>query len=236
MQAPLESTSRDSKNDFYIQTKPGVDKILIFGKSGAYLGRLKKVHTPDNVHVFNGNTTETEFTACLLGGEGRTSYSFNDLFSQPLSMELIERLRESSETSETSETSKIWNNTIIINTPKELNVQFVTVDFPRIWQTFWSIPPTVFLYKFNKDKVTIEGTRQPSDFFKLGIDPAGDNFIASLELRSPSKEYLESISRLELQKMFEFKIVVKCYPRLHKQKFIRRPPKTEGEAWELEQV
>jgi hypothetical protein len=211
MEAPTASQSAASAHDFYIETKEGVDKILIFSKTGLYLGEMKKCRGALPHHIYNGTCTEEEIITCLLGGQGKTSYTFNNLFSRPLNMETIQELIK--------QKVQLWRNNIIINTPKELHVQFVTVTFPKVWQNFWKIPKIICLYPVNKDKVTIEGEGKPSDFFKLGIDPTGDNFIASVELSSDDHGYFGALGPEELNKLLTNKITIHCYASCFKQRY-----------------
>src|SRR5208282_4910874 len=115
--APPENNSNGMRHEFYIETKPIVDRILIRSKTGDILGEMRQAvkeedRMPTESIIWNGTAplAENPVYLTLLGGEGTTEYYFNDLFSKPIDVEILKLLA--------SENVETYRNTVVINVPK----------------------------------------------------------------------------------------------------------------------
>jgi len=209
-----ETTHKKAVNThkFYLQTKSCVEKIFLFSPKGEFIGPMNKISLdgPSEYKIFNSVGDHSTVTACLVGGRGITNYTFNSLFSIPLDENIIRLLKRN---------NVEWNNTVVINTPKD-DVKFVVLRFPTLWQSMWKIPEYIFLYKISLDKIKLpehmEGN--PSDYFKMGIDPKGDSFISTISLKPPEPVYLDTLDEQSLEKLLQTKIKVECYTQYSKRK------------------
>jgi hypothetical protein len=208
--------------NFHLRVTNTVDRILLFTPQFEFINEMV-LATPESMTplAFNG-TLPAEIGAVrflFLGGEGQTSYCFNDIFSKPLTRESL--------------SERIWPNYICVNAPPA--TQFALVEFPETWRNFFRLPPIEFLERLqieglnphahnsvdSVDSVDSESNTGPetqavrSDLIKkftsLGIDPTAATFTRGFDLVRPSKEYADLCGESELDLLFAHKIVVKCY-------------------------
>jgi hypothetical protein len=178
---------------FYVETKPGINKCLVLDDSGQVIHNCVKIKYQDKL-IFNGISKSEDVSLCLLSGEYRTEYKFNDIFSVPINEIIISAID-----------TEYWENCIIINAPPEIGL--VMVEFPDIYTDLFGLPKQIILKSTPTNKIRItESKPKPSDYFKLGIDPqALNHHIIRLNMKLPTKEVLLSFLKLEI------KVRVLCY-------------------------
>jgi hypothetical protein len=184
---------------FFLRTQQCVEQVALFSTKNLYLGMLQRVRI-EGEHVFNGVTTEDNLTAVLLGSEGKTHYEFNNLFSVPFNDRTKAAWLKSGQTE--------CKNTIIVNTAPGFGG--VCVKFPKNIQDFWKLPKTLYLYKIPLDKIKFDDSVELSNdaYMERGINPNGDNFIASVNMAVPEPAVLKMLDPDTINKE---PITVKCY-------------------------
>lgn len=191
------------KKDFFIETQFNIDDLLIFDKFGKLICDCKKVKKVKNekvTAVFNATTECDEMIGYLLSGKHVTEYKFNNLFSVPIENDTFKKFHRKE--------MQNWSNIILINAPKDIN--FITVEFPEVYISLWNLDKKIALGLFDIKKTKFEiSNPKTSDFLKMGIDPQAEKqFVKTLELKVPSKEYLLG---MDIDKVLESKIKVTCY-------------------------
>jgi hypothetical protein len=204
--------------NFYITSLSYIDKIMLADVDNNFTGEMKKIkHShgiPFGQSIFNGTIKGDKAIGLMLSGRLTTNYIHNDIFSIPLDNRLLQELIDNND---------VFSNTIIVNAPENL-MEKVIIKFPEFWRTFWSIPEYMFprMVPIDKIKFDWENGGQPSDYFKVGIDPEASIFIGSVDMKPPSKEYLSSLTEEDIHRMMENKIKVICYTQSKKIEIIKK--------------
>jgi hypothetical protein len=210
---PLYSETGMLMRKFNICVKPDqVDRVIVCdGLRVISTGVMPEIDTivgNANAVFYNCTVPDSRDHALyLLGGEGITDYTFNDLFSMPLSVKALK------DSVTTPPEIKKWINTVVINTAAQdaQPTKKVLLDIPKSWQEFFKIEPTIVLEKVQRDKIKFDAEPNPSNFFKIGIDPNADNWSAKIALTLPDKFIIDNMVSNSLDKLFEEKISVAVY-------------------------
>ena len=178
---------------FHIKTKTSIDRIDVFQIDG---GKAHKIHqlqliNQNDCHIFNGTldsdllkNKESLFVK-LYAGLGETGYIFDDLFSKPLKVLM--------------QTAKPITNTIIVNTPQEIDC--VLIDIPPKMRNIpgLKMPDTITLSHISKPQMSLQDLRN------RGVDPQGKTFIAQLDMGPVDKNLSDVIKQTPL--------TVRCYQK-----------------------
>jgi hypothetical protein len=220
---------------FFVETQEIVDRVLIFEPTGMYMDEMKldqlgqqvkKIATPQSKQWLGFvPVNKAEIMLILLGGEMRTNYLFNDLFSIPLT---LEELRE-------NPNDPHWHNHVIINTPQPASdnviepqetdkpkiqpFKLVLLEAPQVWSSFWNMVPVQLLQHIPLDKLKMEMGEDNSNYIKHGIDPQGLIWLRSFDFLKPRKSYLETFTENSLDKLLTSPWSVCCYFTMIKAKY-----------------
>lgn len=194
-----------SDHKFYITVIPDIEYIYIFyleNKMLKYINEMEYVSSGIKTEkIFNGTIPPEHMNKKLylklIGIEGKTNYTFNNLFNIPINLEILNKLKLNNLSS--------LNNFIIINTPED--IKYVIIDVPKRLQELLHLPSSLVIYKVDKEKMDkISVTEQLSK----GIDPQGIQYIRNIQidLRNILKyEIFEEV--IKILENTEF--IVKCF-------------------------
>lgn len=184
-----EGVKEDEHFKFYLSVKPITDRILIFEitteKKIRYITEMVPADPEqDEYHnnqpkIFNGTLSKKYFGQIMLfrflGGEGKTSYLTNELFSKPITKTKIPQ-----------------NNVIIINTPEQ--IYHTLIEIPDQVQKVFNWPKILFLTDAKAANMVLCPSIQASELLARGIDPQGKQFVKLIDLPINNlKERLQDI-------------------------------------------
>lgn len=203
-----------SLHKFYMTVKPLVDRIFIHqlmpNNTLKYINEMtcadpESAEDFQNERIFNGSIPmifeKEKLILRLVGLEGEATYKFNDLFSIPLTKECLEEMFKQKE--------NIQKNSVIINTPKE--IEFVVVEIPKKLQQILKLSSIIFMADAEKNKINLFPEKTSvADKLARGVDPQGKTYVkfVDLDLSYVLDQRLITES-LELINNLEF--TIKCY-------------------------
>jgi hypothetical protein len=188
-----------------ITSKSYVDRILLYNAEHEHIGEMYYVQNDGEDIKWNAEIKKEKYAYIyLLGGEGRTEYEFNDLFSKPISLAELRALSEKG--------TLYWNNTIVINVPREApqSVKAVLLEIPHQWQKFWKLSSLEEFTRIDTEKLKLDLVN-PSDYFKRGFDHNAQQWICNFDLQIPNADFIRAIDEDSFSRLLKVKFSICIY-------------------------
>ena len=205
--------------EFHYIVKKIVDRIVLFYIDQTnvlkYIGDMVYINNQaieSKVKIFNGSIPLTlpngKFLANMLGGEGITSYTFNTLFSIPITIKILNLIK-----SQNNDGKKyILKNTIIINTPEE--VKFIIIQTPEKLRKLLNLPEYIFPINIKESNIVLfpEKTTCREKLSK-GVDPQAIQYIKNISI-DISNIILDNLENELLSSLDEYQFHIYCYSHI----------------------
>lgn len=140
-----------------------------------------------------------------------TEYTFNTLFSIPITKESLQILqKEYNESNLPENTNKLIKNSIIVNTHKDF--EKVVVEVPKKIQKILNLPNILILIKSNAKENTTNKLSN-MEMFSKGLDPQGNNHILLVNIDITN--YMINLNHSELISILDdYKFKICCYKHI----------------------